>query len=453
MIATRKAPAWSEGQKKKAYEAITILQKYPEFRQDLKLAWTVSGKSCPRSEFYAANLPGLRRRQVEKEEEKEFNRGSGVICDHIKKHGFTFKKPWPQAEKKPSLATVEPVKIDVVAERFKIFSPTDVFALPDPEYALNPIFPRAGVVAFYGSPGSAKTFCAMDLAISLAYGGQWFGLKTLRLDVTYLFLEGGYGAKNRLKALRSEKGEIPENFKFLFDSFDITAHSDLKALAEVLPKGGVVFVDTLSQASAGKDENHPRDMGEIVSGAKFLQAKTGGLVVLIHHSGKDAAKGMLGHTKLRATLDAAIEVGRDGTRRWWKTAKNKDGPDDIGFGFTLKTVEIGYDDYGEPVTSCVVVQDNSKSEITRAFTPRGNNQKIAVKIINAAMKSQPPMAVTYPEFIPHGCVALDLESILIDIGEGLACPSDKKNTRAREAVSGLVAHGYYQCKEGWLWKE
>ena len=56
-------------------------------------------------------------------------------------------------------------------------------------------------------------------------------------------------------------------------------------------------------------------MGQIIAAAKELQTFVGGLVVLVHHTGKDASKGLRGHSSLQAALDAAIEVRRDGDNR------------------------------------------------------------------------------------------------------------------------------------------
>ncbi len=63
---------------------------------------------------------------------------------------------------------------------------------------------------------------------------------------------------------------------------------------------------------------------------------TGGLVVLVHHTGKDATKGLRGHSSLFAALDAAIEVSRSGERREWILAKSKDGRDGSTHPFKLR---------------------------------------------------------------------------------------------------------------------
>jgi hypothetical protein len=104
------------------------------------------------------------------------------------------------------------------------------------------------------------------------------------------------------------------------------------------------------------DENDSKSMGEVIGAAKAIQAAAGGVVLLVHHTGKDSTKGMRGHSSLLAALDAAIEVTRTDDRREWKIAKSKDGEDGEAHPFRLDVVEIGEDeDDGEPVTSCIVM--------------------------------------------------------------------------------------------------
>lgn len=118
-------------------------------------------------------------------------------------------------------------------------------------------------------------------------------------------------------------------------------------------------MDTLNAATSGLDENSSRDMGLILEAAKKLQRLTGGLVVLVHHTGKDASKGLRGHSSLLAALDAVIEVGRNGEARYWRMSKSKESEDGKRRGFRLKPIGLGYDEDGEPETSCVVEPDNT----------------------------------------------------------------------------------------------
>ena len=111
-------------------------------------------------------------------------------------------------------------------------------------------------------------------------------------------------------------------------------------------------------------------MGRILEAAKRLQRLTAGLVVVVHHTGKDATKGLRGHLSLFAALDAAVEVTREGDRREWKVAKAKHGQDGAGHPFRLETVDLGEDDEGEPVTSCTIEPDDSPQDVTRSRLPK-----------------------------------------------------------------------------------
>ena len=84
-----------------------------------------------------------------------------------------------------------------------------------------------------------------------------------------------------------------------------------------------------------------------------MQRLTAGLVVLIHHTGKDAARGLRGIGASRA-LDAAVELIREGDRREWRVSKAKDGADGEAYPFRLAVVDLAQDSDGEPVSSCVV---------------------------------------------------------------------------------------------------
>ncbi len=66
-------------------------------------------------------------------------------------------------------------------------------------------------------------------------------------------------------------------------------------MSAVVPAGAVVFIDTRNRAAPTADENSSKDMGGILEAAKRLQTLTGGLVVLIHPTGKDTTKGQRAH--------------------------------------------------------------------------------------------------------------------------------------------------------------
>lgn len=107
--------------------------------------------------------------------------------------------------------------------------------------------------------------------------------------------------------------------------------------------------------------------------AKTLQRLTAGLVILVAHSGKDATKGLRGHSSLFAALDGAVLVSREGDARRWKVDKAKDGQDGVEHRFRLTTVKIGRDADGDDLTSCIIEPDETKP--TSNGRPLTDNQK------------------------------------------------------------------------------
>jgi hypothetical protein len=178
-----------------------------------------------------------------------------------------------------------------------------------------------------------------------------------------MIAEGKGGINNRIQAWRIKNPSLaPSNFKIILDNFDLMKASNVDELAKAIIAAqmheGVILIDTLNQASPAADENSSQDMGIIIKHLKLLQEITGGLVVIIHHTGKNTSQGLRGHSSLKAALDANIEVV-GGDKRSWLLEKSKDGEDGKNFGFRLEVQRLGIDSDGDLITSCTVERDHS----------------------------------------------------------------------------------------------
>jgi hypothetical protein len=213
--------------------------------------------------------------------------------------------------------------------------------------------------------------------------------------------------------------------------------------------GGVLCIDTLAASAPGMDENASADMGEIIAALKALQAELGGLVLAVHHTGKDATKGLRGHSSLLGALDAAIEVTRTEDRREWRTAKSKDGSDGDARPFRLEVVELETDDEGEPVTSCVVApEERAADALRRVALPGGGNMRLAFDAIAAALKSARAYGMASA---PPGRPCIELETATTAAAAALPCEPKRRRERAQAAVTGLVSRGNLGHAEGWIW--
>ena len=215
-----------------------------------------------------------------------------------------------------------------VTNRFKLLTDDELGALPAIQWLVRGVLPSSGIGAIFGPSGSGKSFLTLDLLACIACGSEWFDNRVKAAPVLYIGLEGEAGIAQRVNARRSTHGPA-SRVRYLLTPLDIRTRSDRTALVDAIKSagwdGGVLCIDTLNRAAPGLDENDSQHMGEVIGGAKALQAALGGLVLLVHHTGKDSTKGLRGHSSLLAALDCAIEVSRDDDRRAWRVFKSKDG--------------------------------------------------------------------------------------------------------------------------------
>ncbi len=329
------------------------------------------------------------------------------------------------------------------SKKFNLLSTAQLAELPPGEWIVKGVLPEQGLAALFGPSSSGKSFLAFDLMMAITHQARWFGFKVKNKPVTYIGLEGKSGFRNRITAWEKENNlPAPPNLKIVMDNFNPKTESEVIALAsEIVNSGmgkGVVVIDTLNQASPGSDENSSVDMGINISRLQLLQELTGGLVLIIHHTGKNAAQGLRGHSSLKAALDANIEV-TGGDKKSWLIEKVKDGQDGISRGFKLKVVELGKDSDGDPITSCVVEPDYSL--IFTKPEPTGNAQKAAFKAIKDKLKLTPKMTID--------------ESIEAIKPTLTTVKANQRSNRARTIVQGLINGGHLQSAiendEGVIW--
>jgi putative DNA primase/helicase len=342
-------------------------------------------------------------------------------------------------------AATEPPK---PAPRYKLLGSADLAALPPLKWRVRGVLPADGLAGLYGPSASGKSFLALDMAAAIAEGSRWFDCRVEAAPVVYAALEGEAGFKLRAQAWEAHKGRtLPDGLQMMMQSFKLADPRDVSDLAKVVPPGAVVFLDTLNRAAPTADENSSKDMGEILEGAKRLQNLIGGLIVMVHHTGKDATKGLRGHSSLFAALDAAVEVSRDCDNREWRVAKSKDGEDGDAHPFRLQVETLGIDEYGDPVTSCTVQADTRVDEIKRVKLPQGGNQKLVYEGIRGLFKDGAIGKAGAPPLRP----CIELEAAVAAGAACLTCTNDKKTSRARDAITGLVSRGVLGLNEGFLW--
>ncbi len=221
---------------------------------------------------------------------------------------------------------------------------------------------RGAASVIYGESNVGKTFLALDVAMHVASGQDWHGHRVARGAgaVVYIAGEGGARIKNRVEAIRLARPHLTKGADFILlpTTLDLCTSEDADCLADVLEALGrpiaLIIVDTLARAMGGGDENAAKDMGAFVRSIDHLRSVTGAHVSVIHHSGKDTAKGSRGHSSLRGAVDTEIELTREGQIVTAETKKQRDHATDGILSYQLEEVFLGKDEDGDQVTSRVV---------------------------------------------------------------------------------------------------
>jgi putative DNA primase/helicase len=336
---------------------------------------------------------------------------------------------------------------------FNLLSVADLRAMPPMRWRIYSVMPAEGFGAVYGPSGSGKGFLVVDMIAAVVEGRPWFGHRVKPARVVYVVLEGKAGIPKRFAAWEQANERLfPDAVHFLFESFRLTERADVLGLAAAIEANGgaeLIVIDTLNRAAPGADENSSQDMGRVLEAVKDLQAMTGGMVLLVHHTGKDASKGMRGHSSLFGGMDAVIEVSRTGDSRSWSGDKLKDEKDGDSHPFRIRRVDLGEDEEGEPITSCVVEPEmHLEPEQPKPRLPKGGNQKIVYDALGPLFRESKAWGrAGAPAHRP----CLTLEEALAGTRERLPVDAKRRTERAQEAIRGLVATGVLGSNEGWIW--
>jgi hypothetical protein len=392
-----------------------------------------------------------------------------LFKDFDPSHGITIGTLIHLAEKngwQPTLTSDSIIASDVrdhadnellAEQRYTFLDRDALLALPKLRWRVKHVLPTRGVAAIYGPSGSGKSFLALDLATSICLGTDWFGKKCKRTPVVYLGLEGAAGIQNRIKAWEVGRDQqLPTNFSAVFDEFDLTKDADTQAIAQQTVKGSVLIIDTLNRATSGRDENSSSDMGIILASAKRLEQAIEGLVLLVHHTGKDQSKGLRGHSSLHAALDAAIAVKNDkDNTKVWSLTKSKDGADQQDFGFRLKQHVIGTDEDGETETSCTVEPEGLGTKPQPQLKPKGSQQGPAYDALKNLMENSLINGQGGAPFYIN-CVSLDA-AVAEVAGTLSTVDKGKRKNRAKALIDTFTSGGFLmsgidsETDESWFW--
>ena len=228
-------------------------------------------------------------------------------------------------------------------------------------YLVRGLIPREGLAVAWGPPKCGKSFWAFDVMMHVALGWEYRGHRVTQGPVVYIACEGALGFRARVEAFRQRHlAEETTGVPFylvpatidLVDEYRELIPSIESVLGDTAPVA--VVMDTLNRSMRGS-ESSDEDMSAYIKAADAVREAFGCVVLVVHHCGHEATRPR-GHTSLTGACDAQIAVKRDTNGTITATVEwMKDGEEGEEVFSRLEQVEVGIDDDGEPISSCVIV--------------------------------------------------------------------------------------------------
>lgn len=259
-----------------------------------------------------------------------------------------------------ALRAVDGERVAQVDARIRLIPFDEIALRPHRRYLIKGLIPRVGMTIVWGPPKSGKSFWVFDAMMHVAIGREYRGRRVQHGPVIYCAFEGQSGLEARVQAFRlrfldNEPGAIP----FYLQPATLDLVADHPALIDVIQRQGdlrpaAVVLDTVNRSLRGS-ESSDEDMSAYVRAADAIREAFDCAVILVHHCGVEASRPR-GHTALTGAADAQIAIKRDGADNIVATVElAKDGPQGDMVLSQLEVEEVGADEDGEAITSCVVV--------------------------------------------------------------------------------------------------
>lgn len=205
---------------------------------------------------------------------------------------------------------------------------------------------EAGTTAIYGEAGAGKSFWTLCLALEAARGGQWCDHQFAEPKrVLYLAPEASSSHVERIKGWTHLNGtEWPATFHLAPTQVNVYTDESVSQIENAIDALGpidLLVLDTLASATAGLDENSP-NMNVVTQNLEKIRRKLspGAPLIIVHHTGKDSAKGLRGHSSLLGYVSGSMLITKENAKHKVDAKKVRDGDTPLPLYYQIRPVEL-----------------------------------------------------------------------------------------------------------------
>jgi len=255
-------------------------------------------------------------------------------------------------------------------------------------YLVKGIIPHPGLTVIWGPPKSGKSFWTSDVVLHAALGWEYRERRVKQGSVVYCCFEGQSGIQARVEAFRQRfLTEEVEDVPFFLQPVTmdlVKEHGELiTAIRNVNQIPVAVVLDTLNRSLVGS-ESSDEDMSAYVRATDAIRDAFNCSVLVVHHCGVSGDRPR-GHTSLTGAAEAQLAVKKDLNENVIVTVEYmKDGKSGDTIVSRLELVEeVGLDEDGDRITSCVVVPSETPAATENA-TKLTQNQRTFFDVLARA---------------------------------------------------------------------
>lgn len=166
-------------------------------------------------------------------------------------------------------------------------------AVPPPPLIIEGILHQGCKMIVGGTSKSNKSWCLLDLALSVASGQPWWGRQCAKLPVVYINFElHTWAVAQRINALCAARPECQAMGKTLH-IWNLRGHNaDITLLRPKLEEQlarhqfGLIILDPAYKVLGNRDENANGEIASLMNEFEAMAQKTGAAIVVAHHFAK-----------------------------------------------------------------------------------------------------------------------------------------------------------------------
>lgn len=233
-----------------------------------------------------------------------------------------------------------------------------------PNYLINDILETDAHGILGGASMAFKTFVAIRLAHSICTGKPFAGREVFHAGKVLMACGEGHGAlSRRIKAVKIVEGGFNNNLLVLNEPVKIDNKADMARLKLAIDeyKPALFIFDTFASLVSETDENSPSDTGRALRLIKETCRNNHTSSMIIHHHGKDIARGLRGASNFTNDMDFTFSLERepDSMITTLSCKKMKDGDNFTEIYLEAVPVDLGLERQdGKPATSLIIKESS-----------------------------------------------------------------------------------------------